>query len=106
MKDVPRRTVSAKKRIKNMDFDNNYNMECFLKKIHEPGSRGLNRGVWEVLQCDKIIGHIEIDFCDYEPWRPLVIRAIRSTGKHTLCKDFKEAKTVFNATKIITEGVN
>lgn len=89
-----------------MNSNNNYNTECFLNKIHEPGDRGLNRGVWEALQGDKIIGHIEIDFCDYEPWKPLIIRTIDTAGKHNLCESFKEAKSTFNATKILMKRVD
>ena len=74
----------------------NSNNKCFLNKIHEPGSRGLNRGVWEALQGNKIVGHIEIDFCDYEPWRPLIIRATRLSGRQIFCESFKEAKSIFS----------
>jgi|APSaa5957512535_1039671.scaffolds.fasta_scaffold85602_2 hypothetical protein len=71
-------------------------MQCNLKKIHEPGDRGLNRSVWEVLRNNIIVGHIEIDFSDHEPWRPLIVRAIHTVGKFVFCSNLKEAQETFN----------
>lgn len=69
--------------------------KCTLKKIADPGNHGLLRAVWEVLIGPKLAGHIEIDFSEHEPWRPLIVRAIHADGTHHLCMGLFEARETF-----------